>query len=441
MKKIALLIFFVALHSSILNSQVWEKCNKGLDFSYQSFWEMDIDPFNENTIIVNNENRLFISYDSGDNWIRLGIPDNADMQFAKIYNGIIYISEDRLNGTLYVTSDTGKSYNKAVFSYEDLISGKIYNSEEIRDFTFANNAVYIATMNGAYKSDLGLLKWVHLTDSLQRFFAPSVLNVLVKDSLIFLSGRRFGIYYSSDDGLTWEKRNNGFKSGLSGSWVDTEMLFAFGDTIFNFLQSPEDSTLPLYITRDNGLYWEEFLAPKQSSTRPEIQSYKNTLYMRIDDMIYYTSDFGKKWDSFRKDSLFFFYQLNCWGFNSKYFFISKRWFQDIGYPSGLFRAKWNDGVFEDGTSINNPTTKLDDISISPNPASDYIEISCPPSEKRGLGGVSVRFFDLLGVQQLPRPVGHPFMLEGEVLRIDISALSPGMYFVRVGDVVRKFVKM
>jgi hypothetical protein len=30
---------------------------------------------------------------------------------------------------------------------------------------------------------------------------------------------------------------------------------------------------------------------------------------------------------------------------------------------------------------------------------------------------------------------------GEIVRVDISHLLPGVYFVRIGDVVRKFVKM
>ena len=85
------------------------------------------------------------------------------------------------------------------------------------------------------------------------------------------------------------------------------------------------------------------------------------------------------------------------------------------------------------------------FNLSPNPASDYIEISYPPSKKRGSGGVSMVIYDVLGIEVL-KSMDSRFrendshFPEGNV-RIDVSALSPGFYFIRVGDVVRKFVKL
>jgi uncharacterized Ntn-hydrolase superfamily protein len=77
------------------------------------------------------------------------------------------------------------------------------------------------------------------------------------------------------------------------------------------------------------------------------------------------------------------------------------------------------------------------IVISPNPATDYITLEIPPLEKRGLGGVlqSIRIFDVFGNCVLTvetQCIASP-------QKIDISALSPGMYFVRIGDVVQKFM--
>ena len=83
----------------------------------------------------------------------------------------------------------------------------------------------------------------------------------------------------------------------------------------------------------------------------------------------------------------------------------------------------------------------DDLNISPNPASDFIEISV--GAQRAVPD-DVAIFDLLGMEITtpsdltpgPSPRG-----EGSSLRVDVSHLSPGVYFVRVGDVVRKFVKI
>jgi hypothetical protein len=78
------------------------------------------------------------------------------------------------------------------------------------------------------------------------------------------------------------------------------------------------------------------------------------------------------------------------------------------------------------------------ITITPNPATDYIEIDINDvilSEAKNL-----RIFDLLGTE-VTTPNLTPTLSEGEgVVRLDVSHLSPGVYFVRMGDVVRKFVK-
>jgi hypothetical protein len=44
--------------------------------------------------------------------------------------------------------------------------------------------------------------------------------------------------------------------------------------------------------------------------------------------------------------------------------------------------------------------------------------------------------------EITTPSLSPTLSEGEgVVRIDVSHLAPGVYFVRVGNFVRKFVKM
>jgi hypothetical protein len=80
--------------------------------------------------------------------------------------------------------------------------------------------------------------------------------------------------------------------------------------------------------------------------------------------------------------------------------------------------------------------------ISPNPASEYIEISLSPLLVGEGWGDGVRIFDILGMEiTTPSLSDTPRYQGGEIVRIDISHLLPGVYFVRVGVVVRKFVKV
>ncbi len=101
------------------------------------------------------------------------------------------------------------------------------------------------------------------------------------------------------------------------------------------------------------------------------------------------------------------------------------WEQDYSKP---------DGVFEHSIPYESR------LIISPNPATDYIEITSP-SINHTLKGVveGVQIYNVFGegVWKV-LPSGEDL---GGVIRMDVSSLPPGVYFVRVGEKVGKFVKM
>ena len=75
------------------------------------------------------------------------------------------------------------------------------------------------------------------------------------------------------------------------------------------------------------------------------------------------------------------------------------------------------------------------FEVSPNPASDFIEISV--GTRRAVSEQSdVKIFNVYGQTVLSVGAIHELPL-----RLDISGLPPGMYFVRIGDKVGKFVKL
>ena len=86
----------------------------------------------------------------------------------------------------------------------------------------------------------------------------------------------------------------------------------------------------------------------------------------------------------------------------------------------------------------------DQIYLSPNPACDFIEISgINPMLKHGVDGTlvdvsDVKIYNVFG-QRVNLTPALPASREG--VRIDVSGLMPGMYFVRIGDRLGKFVKL
>jgi hypothetical protein len=93
-------------------------------------------------------------------------------------------------------------------------------------------------------------------------------------------------------------------------------------------------------------------------------------------------------------------------------------------------------------SVDEETNLGKDITISPNPAGDYVEINNVILRSEATKD-PVILYDLLGSKLMDsRLRGNDiFVSEEGNVRIDISSLSPGVYFVRIGSYFAKFVKM
>ena len=91
------------------------------------------------------------------------------------------------------------------------------------------------------------------------------------------------------------------------------------------------------------------------------------------------------------------------------------------------------------TVEDNPASVSDDNSfrvIYPNPAGDFITIQ--PSEVLEISeGYKVQLFDLLGIEVMSESI-HPMT---QSHRMNIERLPAGVYYVKIGDKVEKFVKM
>jgi hypothetical protein len=102
------------------------------------------------------------------------------------------------------------------------------------------------------------------------------------------------------------------------------------------------------------------------------------------------------------------------------------------------RGKWSDvWMFRTSNFSDVEETYGKIVYISPNPATDFIEINCRGEVTSPLQS-DVRIYDVYGQRVNLTPT---LSILGEGVRIDVSGLSPGMYFVRIGDKVGKFVKL
>ena len=91
-------------------------------------------------------------------------------------------------------------------------------------------------------------------------------------------------------------------------------------------------------------------------------------------------------------------------------------------------------------SLKKLTDDINNFIISPNPATDFITIQL---SNKGLQPFAendkVQIFDILGIENITTP--YPLLAKEGNMRIDISHLPTGVYYIRIGNKVEKFVKL
>jgi len=85
---------------------------------------------------------------------------------------------------------------------------------------------------------------------------------------------------------------------------------------------------------------------------------------------------------------------------------------------------------------------LSNVFVSPNPATDFLEISYSVANHtlKGVVNSSVEIFNVFG-EKIPPRLTSSATPQGRNLLIDVSGLSPGVYFIQLGDQIAKFIKI
>jgi len=105
------------------------------------------------------------------------------------------------------------------------------------------------------------------------------------------------------------------------------------------------------------------------------------------------------------------------------------WYSYLATTNGVYRDK----LTEFGLGVKDNPIVTENL-ISPNPASNYINVDLSFLRMQES---EIKIFDVFGNCVLSVESQNFVSLQ----KIDISTLPSGIYFVRIGDVVQKFVKM
>ena len=88
---------------------------------------------------------------------------------------------------------------------------------------------------------------------------------------------------------------------------------------------------------------------------------------------------------------------------------------------------------------NNVISENGDIFISPNPSSEFIFLEINPRVNPGVDYSQIKLYSIEGIEVYNEPSEGFKPAEG--YKIDVSSFAPGVYYVKIGDMVCRFIKM
>ena len=355
-----------------------------------------------NTVYVGADSVIYISYDSGKNWVQSAkiYPDVDFVSAIVKYNSKIYAGT--YNYGVFESSDNGKSWNP--------MNNGLYGlgAKTISDFVIHDNYLYAGTM-GAGVFRLNLINsngWVSYSEGLSPSTSYNV-NSLVKQNNIIYAGAGANGYFYTNDGKTnlWNEIHFG---NFNGEPLILYDVLKVGNR--EFLAT----TYGLYKSTDEGKTYSYIYLGFSSRANANFSIYGNNLYVHFSNGFgrttgFISSDNGETWKILNDQNGF--EVLNTAVINDKLF---------AGTLYGLWYQQLKTTDVED---VNIPTNYRLNQNF-PNPFNPVTKITFTIPVN---GFVSLKVYDVLG-REVAHLVNGVMAAGNHNVEFNGSNLSSGVYF-------------
>jgi photosystem II stability/assembly factor-like uncharacterized protein len=379
----------------------WTYRNQGInELSIKSIIINKLNNQHYGEIFIGDErSRIYKSTDNGNSWKFLFKTNGASVSdFVIGKQGDIFAAT--IWGGIYHSSDDGENWNQ---------SSTGLNDPDVRDIAIDSSGnIFAGTFSEVYKSTNNGGSWsVCLTQNQSVQCSTLVVN---KKGYIFAGTIVYGALRSTNGGTSWTQVANGMNFGVYYLTLNKN------DVLYAVTASGD-----LYKSTNDGNNW---LLVKSG------MGFNKIFFLSNDDIIasvdqdhsviglFHSTDGGQNWLT---DSTG---MVGCIpsGFDMN--------------SEGYIYVVSNGGVHHSQspvTSVEEINTEIQDISIYPNPANDYINISLP--NENGLP-VSLVIYDLLGNKVLEYLVNNNLPTLGNI-NINTEKLNQGQYslLIKLGDKV------
>ncbi len=236
MKRILLLLFIISF--KIISAQnFWEKIN--FPFDSTSFYSV-------HSLITNSSDHIlagtfakgiYKSTDNGNNWIESGLANHWVIEFAKNNSGDLFAASigSQFGSGVFKSTDDGSSWNK-VWDAQTAMHC-IYIDQDQNIYVGLN---YYETSGGIFRSTDNGTSWNQIFN-----LAENVYSVLKLSSGRVLAAGYGKIFYSDNDGTTWNTTTNGLVNSTPSQLVLKNQNEIFLSTL----------GYGIYKSTDNGISW------------------------------------------------------------------------------------------------------------------------------------------------------------------------------------------
>jgi photosystem II stability/assembly factor-like uncharacterized protein len=389
MKKLFLLLALIIALSNALFSQ-WEACN--YDTLGPIISELNV---SSNAIFAVCTNGLFLSIDNGNTWEKKIFTFGYINSLAISGNNIFIAAGS--DGVI-LSTDYGKTWVEKNKELGDNGWGRATVIKVINNKVLAgvNNKICIST-------DLGD-NWIQKDIGLPRDYV--ILSFEYNQDKIFAGS--WGIFVSSDEGNNWTWKTSGLQYGFINS------LAVYGNNIF----ASSLNNSGIFKSSDNAEHWIHITNGFSYYSIAALAVNDSNIFAANNLGVFLSKDIGNNWTLINSGLTYI--DVRTLAIIGDYIFAGTN-------GGGLFRAKLSDfGI----TSVEEPKPKVNNLKISPNPANDWLYIS----ENDELNEKEINVYSVIGEKLWSRKT------EGKEMKINIESFPAGVYFLRVGNEMKMFVK-
>ncbi|HRP02124.1 MAG TPA: T9SS type A sorting domain-containing protein [Candidatus Kapabacteria bacterium] len=252
--------------------------------------------------------------------------------------------------------------------------------------------------------------WVENTSGLDGIY----IRTLKVNNNFLIAGTSNGVYFSSNMGESWSRKNSGIPDNtlITSIEVSGEHIVATSEKM-------------VYVSADMGENWQASNNgfPQNSNILQSIVINDKIFICNANYGVYISSDFGLNWVS-KNDGLENLFATNFAKLGD-FLFVSTLGTGSTRNNDAIYKAKIID-LLSDIDEKQEINTNI----FYPNPATDFININIDISD--------------IGLAQIYNIYGSEIMqynLKTTNSGIDISALVPGVYYLRIGSKVAKLIKI